>query len=93
MEQLQQKMQPKQPIAAGAVEERRSFTWRQVITEIQTASDSYKRTVFARMCEKSDVFEHWLSLLPTGDYTSTISGAFVMGVQVSQLRPTSFRLL
>lgn len=64
-------------LAAGSIEEQRSFTRHQVITETQTASDLYKRTVFARMCEESDASEHWIPLLTTGNFTSTISGAFV----------------
>lgn len=65
--------------------ETEQLTWRDVVHEVQVASDSYKKTVFARMCDRADVFEHWLNLLPNGDYTSTISGAFLIGVQVSRI--------
>jgi hypothetical protein len=82
MDLLQQRARPKDRATIESEADQRSFTWKQVITEVQTASDSYKKTIFARMCEKAETFEHWLALLPAGDYTSTISGAFIMGVQV-----------
>jgi hypothetical protein len=82
MDVLQQKTRRKDSVTEKTHEEQRSYTWKQVITEVQTASDSYKKTIFARMCDKSDIFEHWLALLPAGDYTSSISGAFILGVQV-----------
>lgn len=80
---LQEKMRPKGSRPSQGEEETQPYTWKQVITEIQTASDTYKNTTFAKTCERSKVFEHWLTLLPSGDYTSTISGGFLMGVQVS----------
>jgi hypothetical protein len=83
MQLLRQKTQGK--LATQAEPESAALTWKDVIREVQAASDKYKKTVFARMCEKADVFEHWLNLLPNGDYTSTISGAFVIGVQVCYL--------
>lgn len=81
MDVLRQKTQPKSSLLMAEAE-RPPFTWKNVITEVQTASDSYRKTLFARMCEKSGVFEQWLTLLPDGTYASTISGAFIMGVQV-----------
>jgi hypothetical protein len=87
MSVLQQKTRRKDSVTERTHEDHRSYTWKQVITEVQTASDSYKKTVFARMCEKSDIFEHWLALLPAGDYTSSISGAFILGVQVCRFAP------
>ncbi|CAN9191195.1 unnamed protein product [Alternaria alternata] len=84
MDVLQQKTRRKDSVTEKTHEEQRSYTWKQVITEVQTASDSYKKTIFARMCDKSDIFEHWLALLPAGDYTSSISGAFILGVQAAR---------
>lgn len=73
--------------------EAQQLTWKDVVHEVQAASDSYKKTVFARMCDKADIFEHWMTLLPNGDYTSTISGAFIIGVQVSASVDVVYRLV
>lgn len=81
MEKLRQKSQSKTDLQNEVAA--KSFTWKEVLAEIQTAGDAYRKTVFARTCEKSEVFEHWLTLLPNGTYASTISGAFIMVVQVS----------
>lgn len=58
-------------------------TWQEVVVKIQGVSKAEKGTNFAKMCDKANIFQHWLSLLPSGDYTSTISGAFIMAFQVS----------
>lgn len=60
-------------------------TWRDLIAEVQAAGNAHKNTTFAKMCDKANIFEHWLNLLPNGDYTSTISGAFIMSIQVSNV--------
>jgi hypothetical protein len=61
-----------------------TFTWKQVVTEVNKAAETYKKSAFARICDKSGVLEQWLTLLPNDSYSSAISGAFVMGVQVRQ---------
>jgi len=77
--------------AAKTATELRNFSWKQVIAEVQTARDKYRnegnvvKKVFQSMCDNSQTFEHWLELLPDGDYASTISGAFVMVVKVRTL--------
>ena len=87
MQLLRQKSRGKAIAPAEPETEHSQLTWRDVVHEVQAASDSYKKTVFARMCDKADIFEHWLNLLPNGDYTSTISGAFLIGVQVRGRSP------
>jgi hypothetical protein len=62
-----------------------AFTWKQVMTEVNTATETYKNSAFARTCDKSGMFEQWLSLLPNDSYSATISGAFVMGIQVNDV--------
>jgi hypothetical protein len=62
----------------------KAMTWKQVVTEINTATETYKQSAFAKICDKSGIFEQWLSLLPSDSYSSVISGAFVMGVQAAQ---------
>lgn len=83
IELLRQKSRPKDTPKSET--EGSLVTWKQVIAEVQVASDAYSKTIFAKMREKAEIFEHWLTLLPCGDYSSTISGAFLMGVQVSIL--------
>jgi hypothetical protein len=58
------------------------MTWKQVVTEVNTATETYKRKAFAKICNKLGIFEQWLSLLPSDSCFSAISGAFVMGVQI-----------
>ena len=65
------------------------FTWRQVIAEVQNASNAYRseggraRSIFHRMCDNATIFENWLDILPNGDYGAVISGAFVMVLRAS----------
>jgi hypothetical protein len=61
------------------------LTWKEVVVEVNTAAETYKKSAFARICDKSGMFEQWLTLLPNDSYSSAISGAFVMGVQVCQI--------
>jgi len=86
MELLRQQLQVNETTKTAT--DLRKFTWQQVITEIQRASDSYRtnggriKKIFRNMCENTPIFEHWLGLLPNGDYGASISGAFVMIVKV-----------
>jgi hypothetical protein len=70
------------------IEKTTAMNWKQVLAEVNTATETYKRSTFAKICDKSGIFEQWLSLLPSDSYSSAISGAFVMGVQVSMSTST-----
>jgi len=59
-----------------------AFTWKQTVVEINTALEMYKNSAFVRICDKSEMFEQWLALLPNDSYASAISGAFTMSVKV-----------
>ena len=78
--------------APKTVTDPRKFSWKEVIVEVQDASDAYKndrgkvKSIFYNMCNNAPVFEHWLSLLPEGDYGASISGAFVILARVRTIR-------
>jgi hypothetical protein len=84
VQQLREKRQGKGP--KKEIEKTTGMKWKQVIAEVNMATETYKKSAFAKICDKSGIFEQWLSLLPSDSYSSAISGAFVMGVQVSTPR-------
>ncbi|KAH7080231.1 hypothetical protein BKA63DRAFT_600602 [Paraphoma chrysanthemicola] len=81
VQQLREKTQPKHSKHEVATP---AFTWKQVVAEVETATELYKNSAFVRICDKSGMFEQWLSLLPNDSYSAVISGAFVMGVQAAR---------
>lgn len=96
MELLGKKSRSKEVLKTDTPTELRQFTWGQVISEVQSAGDSYRndggkvKKIFRGMCDNSKMFENWLCLLPNGDYGASITGGFFMIVQV---RPVSVSFL
>jgi hypothetical protein len=86
VQQLREKRQGKGP--KKEIDKSTGMNWKQVVAEVNMATETYKKSAFAKICDKSGIFEQWLSLLPSDLYSSAISGAFVMGVQVGILTPT-----
>ncbi|KAF2833086.1 hypothetical protein CC86DRAFT_450891 [Ophiobolus disseminans] len=78
---LREKSRPK---GAKTDVETPAFTWKQTVAEINTALESYKNSAFVRICDKSEMFEQWLALLPNDSYASAISGAFTMSVKAAR---------
>jgi hypothetical protein len=87
IQQLREKTRSKS--SKKEIEKTTAMNWKQVVAEVNTATETYKKSAFAKICDRSGIFEQWLSLLPSDSYSSAISGAFVMGVQVGTLTSTS----
>ena len=76
----------------------RKSSWRQVLGEVTAVSNQYRdltnfdagpapklRRCLRTLGKKGTTFEHWLNLLPDGDYGASISGAFRLIVKVRLL--------